>query len=60
MEKRKKERKKLPLFVWICIASGLLILGNSYQLYLLNKTIVLIELDVDKIYSQVFHHYDQS
>ncbi len=55
-----EKRKKLPLFFWICIVSALLILGNAYQLYLVNKTIILIELDVDKIYNHVFPLYDQS
>lgn len=54
------KEKKLPLFFWILIASGLLILGNAYQLYLVKKTIILIELDIEKIYNQVFPYYDQS
>ncbi len=54
MEKRKNGRKKLTLFFWICVGTGLLILVNVYQFYLLNKTIDQIELDVDKIQSHVF------
>ncbi len=60
MEKRKNGRKKLTLFFWICVASGLLILGNVYQFYILNKMIEQIESDVDKIYADVFPDYDQS